>query len=192
MSAVVLALGVAACGGTVTGRAEPTAGIADPKLDTTTPNLASVGECTAIKEFVQHGPITVMDCGDPMANTRITEMKIVTNNQKRTVVCTDQEVTLILSGLKDGHLGVAHGCAGPNLTVGHCYVPKVNHYSYDASCAEPISIRLDRTLSGISDIVACDPPFAADDYNGQIKYGFAKSNNFIEKRTGMAYCFREK
>ncbi|MEV0078308.1 hypothetical protein AB0H58_18040 [Nocardia neocaledoniensis] len=192
LGALLLGVGTAACGGTVSGQAEPTVGVADPKLDTTTPNLPKVGDCTKIDDFVHHGPITVMDCADPTATKKVTVVEIVTDEQKRTVDCLDKEVSLIISGVKDGSLGVAHGCAGQNLAIGRCYVPMVSLFTYDASCTDASSIRLDRTLTGVSELSQCDPSFAADDYSAQIKYITAKVHNFIDKRSGVAYCFREK
>ncbi|MFD3593146.1 hypothetical protein ACFWU5_10485 [Nocardia sp. NPDC058640] len=192
MAALVLALEVSACGTTVTGQAQPTVGIADPKLDTTTPQLPAVGDCAKIHEFVQHGLITVMDCADPAATSQVKVIEIVSGDEGKTVTCMDNETLLIITGLKDGSLGVAHGCAGPNLTAGRCYVPRLAINIYDASCTDPDSFRLDRTLSGISDVAVCDPPIADDDYAGKIEYIRVKSKNFIDKRTGVAYCFREK
>ncbi|MGW5441405.1 hypothetical protein [Nocardia asteroides] len=192
LGAILLSLSTAACGGTVSGQAEPTAGIADPKLDTTTPKLPKIGDCTKIDTFTHHGPITVMDCTDPSATKKVTAVEIVTDDQKRTVDCLDKEVSLIISGLKDGSLGVAHGCAGQNLTIGRCYVPMVSLFTYDSTCTAPGSIRLDRTLTGITEIAQCDPAFAPNDYAAQIKYITAKVYNFIDKRSGVAYCFREK
>lgn len=185
----MVALGATACGEPVSGKAEATASVADPKLDTTTPKLPAVGDCTKFQEIVHHGPITVMDCNNPEATKRITAVEIVTDERKRTVTCVDREMSLMITGLKDGHLGVAHGCAGPNLTVGRCYVPQ---FTFDPSCSQPGSLRLDRVLNAVSDITECDPPIAADDYAGQIEYISASVQNFIDKRTGIAYCFRKK
>ncbi|MGM7645993.1 hypothetical protein ACSVDM_13915 [Nocardia sp. JW2] len=176
----------------MTGQAEPTVGVADPTLDTTTTQLPTVGDCTRIDEFVHHGPITVMDCADPQVNKQVRVLEIASGEEGRNVVCEDKEVRLIITGLKDGSLAVAHGCAGPHLTVGRCYVPMMTIYSHDATCTEPTSFRLDRTLPGVNNVAACDPPLATDDYAGQINYIPAKINNFIDKRTGIAYCFRQK